>query len=258
MKKIFALILTAAFILAACSPSNVQIRSLDDLENRSIGVQQGTTGDIYAEDLIDEMGVTLERFKTGAEAILSLKQSKIDAVIIDDQPARVFVSQNSDLMILDEPFEIEDYAIAVSKDNPTLTAAMNGAIAELKADGTLKGILDYYIGQVEGSAPYKSPEGITYPNGRLVMATNAYFPPYEFYEGGQIVGVDPDFARAICDRMGYELVIEDMDFDTIIVAVQTGKADFGAAGMSVTEDRLAFIDFTDPYVTATQVIIVRK
>ena len=90
------------------------------------------------------------------------------------------------------------------------------------------------------------------------MATNAAFEPYEYYEGNEIVGIDADMAQAICDVLGYELRIEDMEFDAIINAVQSGKADIGVAGMTVTEDRLQNIDFTDPYTTATQVIIVRK
>ena len=90
------------------------------------------------------------------------------------------------------------------------------------------------------------------------MATNAAFEPYEYYSNNEIVGIDADIAKAICDKLGYELVIEDMEFDSIITAVQSGKADFGAAGMTVTEDRLKNIDFTDTYTTATQVIIVRK
>ena len=75
------------------------------------------------------------------------------------------------------------------------------------------------------------------------MATNAEFPPYEYYEGGEVVGIDADIARAIAEDMGMELKIEDMAFDSIIAAVQSGKADFGAAGMTVTEDRLASVDF---------------
>ena len=69
---------------------------------------------------------------------------------------------------------------------------------------------------------------------------------------------DLDIAKAICDKLGYELQIEDMEFDSIIAAVQSGKADFGAAGMTVTEDRLKNIDFTDSYAKAKQVIITRK
>ena len=68
----------------------------------------------------------------------------------------------------------------------------------------------------------------------LVMATNAEFPPYEYYEGQDIVGIDAEIAQAICEELGKELVIEDMAFDSIIAAVTSGKADFGLAGMTVT------------------------
>jgi len=259
MKRILAFICIAACmtaLFAGCGGSpDVVINGLDDLEGKRIGVQLGTTGDIFAEDI---EGATIERFNKGTDAVLALRQGKVDAVIIDDQPARVFASQNDDIIILEEPFEIESYAICISKDNPGLTAEFNRAIAELKADGTLQAILDYWIGGVEGSAPYQSPSGAARDKGMLVMATNAEFPPYEFIEGGQVVGIDPDFARAICDRLGYDLRIDDINFDAIITAVQSGRADFGAAGMTITEDRLQNIDFTDSYITATQVVIIRK
>ena len=74
----------------------------------------------------------------------------------------------------------------------------------------------------------------------------------------EIIGLDVDMARAIADKLGMELKITDMDFDSIITAVQSGKADIGVAGMTVTEDRLKNIDFTDSYTTSKQVIIVRK
>ena len=92
----------------------------------------------------------------------------------------------------------------------------------------------------------------------LVMATNAEFPPYEFYEGQEIVGIDAEIAAAIAEKLGCELKIEDMAFDSIIAAVSTGKADFGLAGMTVTEDRLASVNFSDTYATATQVVIVTE
>ena len=92
----------------------------------------------------------------------------------------------------------------------------------------------------------------------LVMATNAEFPPYEFYEGDEIVGIDAEFAAAIAEKLGMELKIEDMAFDSIIPAVQSGKADFGAAGMTVTEDRMKEVDFSESYYTGRQVIIVAE
>lgn len=92
----------------------------------------------------------------------------------------------------------------------------------------------------------------------LVMATNAEFPPYEYYDGDKIVGIDAEFAAAIADKLGMELKIEDMAFDSIIPAVQSGKADFGAAGMTVTDERKTQVDFTDTYYTGRQVIIVTE
>ena len=104
----------------------------------------------------------------------------------------------------------------------------------------------------------KEATGMTVNDGMLTMATNAYFPPYEYYEGEKIVGIDAEIAQAVADKLGLELKIEDMEFDSIITAVSKGKADFGAAGMTVTEDRKKNINFTDTYTKARQVIIVRK
>ena len=93
---------------------------------------------------------------------------------------------------------------------------------------------------------------------KLVMATNAAFPPYEMVEDNNIVGIDPEIAKLIADDLGMELVIEDMAFDSIIAAVQTGKADIAMAGMTVTEDRKQNINFSVPYTEAAQVIVVKN
>lgn len=263
MKKLLAVLLATSMTaaLAGCgSTKENTVFSVDDLEGKTIGVQLGTTGDIYASDYEgDEAGTVIERYNKGTDAVQALKTGKIDCVIIDQQPAQAFVEKNDDLTILDEAFTEEEYAICISKDRPELTEAFNGAIAELKEDGTLDAIISNYIGDdTKGKTPYVTPEGTEYPNGQLVMATNAAFEPYEYYEGETVVGIDADLAKAICDKLGYELVIEDMEFDSIITAVTSGKADFGAAGMTVTEDRLQNIDFTDTYTQSQQVIIVRK
>lgn len=90
----------------------------------------------------------------------------------------------------------------------------------------------------------------------LVMATNAEFPPYEYFEDDKIVGIDAEIAQAIADKLGYELTIEHIDFDSIIPGVQSGKFDFGMAGMTVSEDRLKNVNFTQSYATGVQSIIV--
>ena len=230
MKKFAALLLTAAMTVAmvGCGSSVAAntVNSKDDLPGKKIGVQLGTTGDADATAYEDE-GSTVERYNKGSDAIQALKTGKIDCVIID-------------------------------KDNTDLTDEFNKAIEELKADGTIDTIISNYIGDEAGEHPYETPEGTEYPNGKLTMATNAQFEPYEYYDGDNVVGIDADIAKAICDKLGYDLEIEDMEFDAIIAAVSSGKADFGAAGMTVKEDRLKNIDFTDTYATASQVIVVRN
>ncbi|MCH5297797.1 MAG: transporter substrate-binding domain-containing protein [Ruminococcus sp.] len=263
-----AMICTTAFALTGCGddsnagaqettePAKV-VTSVDDLPGKKIGVQLGTTGDLYASDY-EEEGSTIERFNKGADAVLALSQGKVDCVIIDSEPAKAFVAANEGLKILDEPFADEEYAICVAKNNDELTQDINQALNELKADGTVEKIINNYIGDNAGNSPYESPADVDTSKGELHMATNAFFEPYEFYDGKTVVGIDAMIAQAICDKLGYKLVIDDMDFDSIITAVQSGKADFGMAGMTVTEERLQSINFTDTYTTATQVIIVKE
>ena len=261
-KKLISLMLVSAMAaaMAGCGssvPAN-SVNSKDDLPGKTIGVQLGTTGDEDATTYEKENGSTVERYNKGVDAIQALKAGKIDCVVIDQQPAEKFVEKNDDLKILSDTFDPEEYAICVAKDNTELTDSFNKAIEELQKDGTIDSIISNYIGDEAGQHPYETPEGTEYPNGTLTMATNAQFEPYEYYDGDNVVGIDADISKAICDKLGYELKIEDMEFDAIITAVSSGKADFGAAGMTVTEDRLKNINFTDTYATACQVIVVRK
>jgi len=95
-------------------------------------------------------------------------------------------------------------------------------------------------------------------DGVLTMATNAAFPPYEYIEGGEIVGIDAEIAGAIAEKLGLEIQIEDMEFDAIIESVKSGKADIGLAGMTVTPDRQESVNFTATYATGVQVVIVTE
>ena len=98
----------------------------------------------------------------------------------------------------------------------------------------------------------------TVESGKLIMATNAAFPPYEFIEGNEVVGIDAEIAGAIAEKLGLELQIDDMEFDSIIESVKGGKADIGLAGMTVTPERQEVINFTASYATGVQVVIVTE
>lgn len=109
------------------------------------------------------------------------------------------------------------------------------------------------------STPVSSAAPITtVTKGKLTMATNAYFQPYEYYDGDKIVGIDVEIAEKIAEKLGLELVIQDISFDSIITAVDEGSADLGLAGMTVTDKRLEEVDFSISYATGVQSIIVKE
>lgn len=258
--SIFILAILICLSVAGCGKDDdskpLAVESVEDLAGTTIGVQIGTTGAIYAEDFVSENpGTEVIRYNRGADAVQALKQQKIDAVLIDEQPVLAFVEKNNELTIADEEFAVEEYAIGIAKENTELLYQINDALEAIKVNGTMDEIVANYIGDEKGEHPYESPEGLTRGNGTLTMATNVAFPPYEYYEDKTAVGIDIDMMQAIADYLNMDLVVSDMEFDSVIMAVQSGKADVAAAGLTVTEDRLKNISFSESYTTAKQVII---
>ena len=119
------------------------IKTVDDLAGVMIGVQQGTTGDIYCTDDFGEDHV--QKFLTGADAVAALVAGKLDAVVIDNNPAKAFVEANEGLVLLDTEYSLEEYAIAISLENTDLLEKVNAALVELTEDGTINAILAKYI-----------------------------------------------------------------------------------------------------------------
>lgn len=130
-------------------PEGSDITSIDDLANdKIIGVQEATTGYIYCSASVEDGGYGEDHviaYTNGATAVQALLEGKVDCVVIDNEPAKAFVAANNGLSILDTEFAVEDYAIGISKDNSGLTAAINEALKELIADGTVQSIIDKYI-----------------------------------------------------------------------------------------------------------------
>ena len=130
-------------------PENSDIASVDDLSNdKMIGTQRGTTGYIYCSDTVENGGYGEDHvtaYDDGATAVQALINGQVDAVVIDNAPAQEYVKANPGLKILDTEFTNEDYAIGIAKGNTALLDAINGALAELTADGTLQSIVDKYI-----------------------------------------------------------------------------------------------------------------
>lgn len=247
-------------LMAACSTSGSQdrgkeIRSARDLVGSVIGVQLGTTNDVLASQLERKNKDTkVERFTKSADAIQALTQGKIDCMVEDEEPAKAFLKLNSSLSILPEAFGQSGLAICVAKGNEKLQMDINQAIDSLKRSGVIAHIVSEHIDKQVAVAYHPSDK--PHRHGELRFATNAAFAPYEYYDEGEIVGIDIDVARAICDVLDKDLKLVDMEFDAVITSVQTGKADAGIAGITVTPEREKNINFTLPYTQVRQVIIV--
>ena len=159
------------------------------------------------------------------------------------------------LKILDTEYTNESYAICIAKENTELLDKVNAALDTLQENGTAQAIIDKYISDVPNDLQFQQDvEG----KEELHMATNAFFPPYEYYENDTVVGIDPEMAAAIADELDMKLVIDDMDFDAILPAVTSGKADIGMAGMTVTPDREESVNFSKPYANGILSVIVTE
>lgn len=235
-------------------PENT-VFSLEDLSGKSIGVQLKTTGDIYASEIED---AKVQRFNSGEDAIVALQEGVIDAVMLDEGPATFFVQKYEGLRILEEPYAEEEYGLVIKKGNQELLDKVNEALKTIQENGTLDQISKNWIYDGSSKSIFENQDKKEYANGKLVVATNAEFPPYESVVGEEIVGFDIDLMRAICNELDMELEVKNIAFDSIISSVDRGIADVGATGMSITEERAKQIDFSNSYTTAKQVIIVRE
>ena len=259
MKKI-ALITAALAALTAftgCAKSKVTITSVADLAGKKIGVQAGTTGEAWVQDNVED--VKLSSFKTGMDAALDLKNRAIDAVILDELPAKEIVARNPELKLIHDPEftnNKEAYAIAVKKGNSELLAVINKTISDMKEGGEYEALVNAFM-PADGKIVIPANEG-TSGSKVVKLGTNAAFPPFEYVEGKNIVGFDITMGQKIAKNAGMKLEVVDMAFDSLIPALQSETIDFIAAGMSVNEERKKNVDFSETYFESEQVIIVRK
>jgi ABC-type amino acid transport substrate-binding protein len=148
----------------------------------------------------------------------------------------------------------EEYAFGVDKDQPELLEEVNAFIKEIKEDGTLDEICDKYFGGAEPT-PVESAK-LDESKDQLVVATNAAFEPFEYTKGDAFVGIDMELAALLAEKLGKELVIQNMDFDAVCLSVGQHKCDIAIAGLTVSDDRKEHVTFTDSYYKASQRLIV--
>lgn len=148
----------------------------------------------------------------------------------------------------------EEYAFGVDKNQPELLEKANEFIAKIKADGTFDDICDKYFG--DGTPTAVKSAALDESKDQLVVATNAGFEPFEYMIGEDYYGIDLEIAALFAQELGKELVISNMDFDAVCLSVGQSKADIAMAGLTIKEDRKEYVNFTDKYYDASQMLIV--
>ena len=247
--------LTAVF--AGGKKEAVVINSVADLDGLKIGVQAGTTGELWCQENLPNAKIISH--KTGMDAALDLKNGAIDAVVLDELPAEAIVAKNPTLKIQRDPEftnNKEEYAIAIKKGNTALVDSINATIATMKKNGEYEALVNAFM-PAEGAIVIPAIAAVS-SSTVLKLGTNAAFPPFEYVEGSAIVGFDISMGQKVANDFGAKLEVVNMEFDSLIPALQSGTIDFIAAGMSVTEERKKNVDFSDPYYASEQVIILRK
>lgn len=249
----------AAALLVASAAFAAPIAGPDDLAGRALAVQRGTTGQFIAEDILgDNAGALLTTYERYADAVSALRSGKVEAIVMDEAPARRFVETTEGLVILPEPLAEESYAIGFKKGSE-LRVQVDEALAAMKSEGMIDAIIKKYSG---GDAELPDPSTIDLnkgaSGGELIVGTEPGFAPYELKVGDGYVGIDIEIMAEVARRLGRTLVIESMNFDALPMAVSTGKVDAIAAGLTVTEERKQNMDFSINYIEGTkQVALIR-
>ena len=256
MKKTLSLVLALVMIVSC-----VAVFASCDKKTYKIGVQNGTTGEYFVKgdadwgfDGID--GWEAAGYNNGGLAVNDMKNGQVDYVIIDQQPALNLEKSIDGVKVIDIALTEEEYAFGVDKNQPVLFAAINAIVVEIKANGKLDEIVSAYA-TGDGIKPFESAKfDAAKADKQLVVATNAAFAPFEYKDGDKFAGIDMEIAKYIAEKLGLELVIMDMDFDSVVTSVGKNGVDVAMAGLTVNDTRKQYVNFTESYYNAAQVLVV--
>ena len=230
----------------------------EDFKLAKVATQRGTIAEGIAKDMLGEKAKEqLTTYEKATDVIAALKTGKANAVIMDVAVAQQFYKQAPDqLTILPDALTVEEYAIGFKQGNKELVEQVNKALAEIKADGTLEAIMTKYKENPEAAKPEDIDLNVGAKGGKLYLGTETGFPPYDIKVGDGFTGIDIEMCAVIAKKLDKELSIIAYPFDSLFMAVNSGKVDMICAGITVNEERKLFTDFSDPYENASQVGVV--
>ena len=165
-------------------------------------------------------------------------------------------SDNAAVKVIDVELTNEEYAFGVDKNQPELLTQINDYIKEIKDNGKLDEICQKYFGGGEPTAVKSAAQDSS--KDQLLVATNAAFEPFEYTKGDSYYGIDMEIAAGLAEKLGKELVIQNMDFDAVCLSVGQHKSDIAMAGLTVKKEREKYVTFSDSYYSASQKLIVKS
>ena len=238
--------------------SGVAYTSLSQLNGKRIGVQTGTTFDEIVLGVLPDAKISY--FNTYSDMAAALEANKIDGIPGDDPVLRLMTAENNKLSILSERMDSFEFGFVLpkSKKGEKLLSEINAWLTEIKASGELDEVVSKWTDGAEAEKTLLDYASYPAPNGMLTMATEGAYPPMNYFRGDEVVGFEVDLAARFCKAYGYGLKVEVMNFDGILPAVQSGKADFAAAGITITEERKESVNFSVPYYSGGTAMAVLK
>ena len=265
MKKsslaLLVLVSLMLLILSGCSSSTdsetQKIESIDDLKGQTIGIISGTVHDQYASAAIEDM----EAFYVDgpSDLVTALNNGKIAAFVDDEPSAKYIIKRNPDFRIL-TTLESYDYGFIFNKDSEKckkICEEFNEFIATIKADGTYQEIEDLWFSTDEDAKRIDYSKVNACTGETLTFATSSSMgEPFSYIVDGEKQGLDVSIAVLFCETYNYKIKITDYTFSGMLVAVQTGKEDFGSACITINEERAEKILFSNPYYNGGSVVVV--
>ena len=242
----------------ASDASSAPTSSVDQLNGKRIGIHTGTSFDTTVKARLPD--ATLDYYNTQADLVAALTGHKIDAFVADEPAAKILMRENDQVTYL--PDYLDDYVFAFvfpkGKAGEALRDQFNAFIEPLQADGTLESLAEKWFGEDESQKTMPDTASFSGENGKLSLATQAGYPPFEYVRDGAVVGYDIELAAMFCQANGYGLKIVDMNFDGVLPSLQTGNCDFAASAVTITPEREQSVLFSLPNFSGGTVMVVLK
>ena len=232
--------------------------AIKDLDGRQIGVQTGTSFDKAISERLPNAQILY--FNAKADMVNALQTGKIDAYAVDEPVAKMQMALNDRLTYLPEYLEQFEFAYVFPQNDGgrKICGQFSEYLRSIRDDGTMEAIQAKWFGDDESRKTLGDYRSFSAPNGVLRMAVEAQYEPFCYMLNNQIAGYDIDVAVHFCEAYGYGLEVNDMSFDAVLPAVQTGKCDFGGSGIAITEERKESVLFSEPNYSGGTVMTVMK